>query len=108
VAVDVDPEAVEVTRANAAGNGVADRVAVSTQRAAEVAGTFDVVVANLTAGVLAGLASTLVGAVAPAGVLLVSGLLPGQWRHLAQGFAAMTVVDIVTLEGWVGVVLGTR
>ena len=108
VAVDVDPEAVEVTRANAAGNGVADRVAVSSQGAAEVAGTFDVVVANLTAGVLAGLAPTLVAAVAPDGVLLVSGLLPGQWRHLAQGFAAMTVVDIVTLEGWVGVVLGTR
>jgi ribosomal protein L11 methyltransferase len=108
VAVDIDPEAVEVARANAAVNGVADRVAVSTHGAGEVAGTFDVVVANLTAGVLAGMAATLVGAVAPTGLLLVSGLLPGQWRHVAEGFEPLAVLDIVSLEGWVGVALGAR
>lgn len=45
VAVDVDPEAVDVTRANAVRNGVT--VDASTTPVREVAGAFDVVVANL-------------------------------------------------------------
>ncbi len=105
VAVDIEPEAVDVTRANAAANGVAGLVAVSTADAADVEGTFDVVVANLTAAVLAGLAPTLVAAVARGGVLLLSGLLPGQWPHIAGDFGALSVVDLASLEGWVGVVL---
>ena len=105
MAVDIEPEAVDVTRANAAANGVAGLVAVSTADAAAVGGTFDVVVANLTAAVLAGLAPTLVAAVARGGVLLLSGLLPGQWPHIAGDFGALSVVDLATLEGWVGVVL---
>lgn len=107
VAVDIEAEAVEITRANAAGNGVAGLVSASTTDAAAVAGTFDVVVANLTAAVLAGLAGALVAAVASDGVLLLSGLLPGQWPHVADRFDALPVVDVVTLEGWVGVVLGS-
>jgi ribosomal protein L11 methylase PrmA len=48
VAIDVDPEAVDVTRANARRNGVADLVDASTTRVADVPGPpFDVVVANL-------------------------------------------------------------
>jgi ribosomal protein L11 methyltransferase len=105
VAVDIDPDAVEITRANAAGNGVADLIEVSTDDAATVSGTFDVVMANLTAAVLAGLAESLVGAVAPRGLLLLSGLLPGQWQHIEARFAALRVLDVPTLEGWVAVVL---
>jgi ribosomal protein L11 methyltransferase len=105
VAVDIEPDAVTVTRRNAETNRVAERIEVSTDDAADVAETFDVVVANLTAAVLAGLAETLVAAVAPRGVLLLSGLLPGQWPHIAGRFDALSMLDLVTLEGWVGVVL---
>jgi ribosomal protein L11 methyltransferase len=105
VAVDIDPEAVAVTRRNAEANLVTDRIDVSTDDATTIAGTFDVVVANLTAAVLAGLAETLVAALAPGGLLLVSGLLPGQWPHIAERFDALSVLDMATLEGWVGVVL---
>jgi ribosomal protein L11 methyltransferase len=105
VAVDIDPGAVEITRANAAGNGVSDVLDVSADDAATVAGPFDLVVANLTAAVLAGMAGVLSGAVGPGGLLLLSGLLAGQWRHVAGRFAALQVLDVPTLEGWVGVVL---
>jgi ribosomal protein L11 methyltransferase len=106
VAVDIDPDAVEITRANAAGNGVSHVVDVSANDAATVAGPFDLVVANLTAAVLAELAGVLTAAVGPGGLLLLSGLLAGQWRHVAGPFATLQVLDIPTLEGWVGVVLG--
>jgi ribosomal protein L11 methyltransferase len=105
VAVDIDPGAVEITRANAAGNGVSDVLDVSADDAATVAGPFDLVVANLTAAVLAEMAGVLSGAVGPGGLLLLSGLLAGQWRHVAGRFAALQVLDVPTLEGWVGVVL---
>jgi ribosomal protein L11 methyltransferase len=105
VAVDIDPEAVGVTRRNAETNRVAERIDVSTDEAALVTDTFDVVVANLTAAALAGLAETLAAALAPRGVLLLSGLLPGQWPHISERFDALSVLDVVTLEGWVAVAL---
>jgi ribosomal protein L11 methyltransferase len=105
VAVDTDPEAVSATRRNAESNQVAERIHVSSEDVTAVAGTFDVVVANLTAAVLAGLADTLIAAVAPGGLLLLSGLLPGQWPHIAGRFHSLSVLAVATLEGWVGVVL---
>jgi ribosomal protein L11 methyltransferase len=104
-ALDIDAEAVEVTRANATRNGVADRVMASTAAVASLARTFDVVVANLTAAVLAGLASDLVAAVAPQGWLVVTGMLAGQWAHVADRFAVLSVVDRPELDGWTAVVL---
>ena len=53
VAIDVDPAAVEATSANAGRNGVGDRVEASTADLSEVAGSFDVVVANIGVRVLA-------------------------------------------------------
>src|SRR5579859_3170822 len=105
-AVDIDPEAVAVTRANAARNGVTSRVEVSTGDAGAAEQTYDLVVANLTAGVLAGLAGTLIAAAGRTGLLLMSGLLVGQWVHLAGRFAPMAVIDLPELEGWTAAVLG--
>jgi DNA polymerase len=108
VAVDIDPEAVEATRRNAAANDLAGRIAVSVADAATVAGSFDVVVANLTAGALVDLAGVLVDAVVPGGVLLVSGMLSGQWQHVAGHLAALPVLEVLSLDGWSGAVLGAH
>jgi ribosomal protein L11 methyltransferase len=105
-AVDIDPEAVAVTRANAVRNGVTRRLEVSTRDAGAGDQTYDIVVANLTAGVLAGLAGTLIAAAGRTGLLLMSGLLVGQWVHLAGRFAPMAVIDLPELEGWTAAVLG--
>jgi ribosomal protein L11 methyltransferase len=104
-AVDVDPDSVGVARANAARNEVAGRVRVSTDDLHLIEPGFDLVVANLTAGILAELASALAQAPTPGGLLLVSGLLPGQWAHLATRFGQLDIVDLPELEGWTGAVL---
>jgi ribosomal protein L11 methyltransferase len=106
VAVDHDPDAVDTARRNASINGVADRVSVTTAEAASVTGSFDVVMANLTAGALAAVADVLVDAVARDGVLLLSGMLTGQWQHVADRFLSLAVVDLPALDGWTGAVLG--
>ena len=104
-AIDLDGDAVEVTMANASRNGVADRVEASTAGIATLRRTFDVVLANLTAATLAGLAGELTAAVGPGGWLLLSGMLAGQWTHVAGRFAAFTVVGLPELDGWTGAVL---
>ncbi len=75
VAIDVDPEAVLATRANATTNGVAGRVAVSDDGIEEVDGAFDAVVANIGLATLLDLRDDLAARVAPGGHLVLSGVL---------------------------------
>jgi ribosomal protein L11 methyltransferase len=104
-AVDLDPEAVIVTAANAAHNGVTDRISVSTTPVADVEGRSDLAMVNVTAGVHAELASDVVDRVRPGGRLLLAGLLPGQWQHVAGAYAGCDVIDLPELDGWLGAVL---
>lgn len=104
-AIDVDPEAVTATADNAVRNGVT--VAASATPLADVLGTFDVVVANMTVGSLGPLMPGLVARTRAGGTVIVSGLLEDQWPDveavLAGERSAVRVVD-----GWVtaAVVLG--
>lgn len=109
-AIDIDPDSPAVTAANAARNGVADRVRASGRPLAEVVAgghTFDVVAANLLAPVIAELAPDLVAAVAPGGVLIASGLLADRWEASAALLAPLEVHEVLESDGWVAVVLGT-
>ena len=100
VAIDVDPDAVDVTLANAARNGV--EVQASTTPLAEVYGRFDVVVANIGADVLKELAPSL----APLGdVLVLSGLLVDRVDDVAAAYAGATAVT--TLDGWAALTVTT-
>jgi ribosomal protein L11 methyltransferase len=102
-AVDVDPEAVRATAANASANGV--RVEVTSAALADVPGSFAVVCANPLAPVLVELAPELRRLVHPGGVLLASGLLPGRWDHVAAALAPLAVVEVAELDGWAALVL---
>jgi ribosomal protein L11 methyltransferase len=77
VACDIDPAAVDIAAHNAAAND-----AVVDVRAGPIdvvpAGTFDLVVANILADVITGLAPLLAGRLAPNGTLIVSGILEEQ------------------------------
>lgn len=108
VGVDIDQGAVEVARRNAADAGMGIDVrpgSVSTDL-----GTFDVVLANLLTRTVIALADDLVGAVAPGGTLVVSGV--GEERApravaalLAAGAANVTT----TVRGeWAILVATTR
>jgi ribosomal protein L11 methyltransferase len=108
--LDIDPDAVRYTESNAAANGVADRVSASTASVAELtsqseSGGFDLALVNVTAGVHAVVGPATARAVHPGATLLLAGLLPGQWRHVAGSYPGTVVVERPELDGWEGVVL---
>jgi ribosomal protein L11 methyltransferase len=95
VAIDIDPQAVDVARENTAINRVSDRIELHEGQPRDFAGEeFDVVVANLTAEVIIDLMSDLVACLAPGGLMILSGILSElaedvERALLAYGFAVI-------------------
>jgi ribosomal protein L11 methyltransferase len=76
VAIEIDPQAVEVARENLAINGVLGSVELLEGQPGLLAGEeFDVVVANLTAEVIIDLVEDLESRIAAGGYLILSGIL---------------------------------
>lgn len=75
--IDIDPQALEATRANAETNGAGARIATAEPDDA-VSGPFDVVVANILAGPLIQVAGELAGYQAPGGRIALAGVLAEQ------------------------------
>ena len=105
VGIDISTAAVPTTIANARRNGVQDRVEVSTTPLGEVAGNFDVVLANILAPALIDLAPDLRRVVAPGGVLVVSGMLASRHDHVLDALRPMQPVDRVDRDGWTAITL---
>ncbi len=121
LALDVSPVAVEAARANAAANGVADRVEVrlatlegagsepyvplpsGLARLGEEVGTYDLVLANIIARVIAQLAPALLRATRPGGTLIASGIIEERRAEAEAPLLAAGLRDIRTrIEGdWV-------
>jgi len=95
LAVDIDPEAVHVTKQNAIDNQLRDRVQVAKSvgyRSDVVrdAAPFDLIVANVLARPLIAMAADTAASLAPGGTVILSGLLErdAAWvasRHRAHG-----------------------
>jgi ribosomal protein L11 methyltransferase len=87
---DNDPEAVRVSIANADLNGLSGRVGFATAGLAEGLGEgrADLVMANIQADVLLRHRNELSAAVAPRGLLAMSGILAAELGALREGFAA--------------------
>jgi ribosomal protein L11 methyltransferase len=92
-AVDIDPEAVRVTRENLELNGVLNLVDASTTPLGELGGEYGIVVANILAEELVRLAGQLIARVAPGGWLILSGILTEKEEFVCAGFPALTLVD---------------
>ncbi|MCS6911662.1 MAG: 50S ribosomal protein L11 methyltransferase [Myxococcota bacterium] len=92
LALDIDPEALEVTRDNAARNGVADRLAIEATALDAVGERFAVVLANLSAQTLQELARPLRARLAPGGRLVLGGLLSTEAAEVAAQFVALDLV----------------
>lgn len=92
VGFDNDPEAVRVSEENAALNDLAGRVKFSNgDLVGGLAGRqADVLLANIQADVLMRFARELVGAVAPGGTLILSGILAGENAQVVAAFAPLT------------------
>jgi ribosomal protein L11 methyltransferase len=109
-AVDVDPDAVAVTRENAVRNGVASRVHADDAPIGAIAERYGLVVANIEARTLIDLAPALSPRVAPGGRLVLSGILapevdPMQCRSVCQAYAALRVEEVKRKGDWVAAVL---
>jgi ribosomal protein L11 methyltransferase len=105
-AVDIDPVAVRVAKANAAANGVSDRVVVRYGELGDllaegVAGVAWVV-ANLTAEALVALANSLAEVLQPGGTAVVSGIVPAGEPKVVEALeaAGLRVLRRAALEGW--------
>jgi ribosomal protein L11 methyltransferase len=99
-AFDIDPQALHATRENAAKNGLAARIAVA-EYAGDIAGRFDVVLANILSGPLIGLAPGLAPRTRSGGALVLAGMLARQADEVAQ--ASRPWFDIgpaAEREGW--------
>jgi len=100
VAIDIAEAAREATIDNAARNGVGDRIEVSVDPIGDVAGTFDIVLANVLAPALISMSADLKRLTAPHGWLVVSGVLTGGYDHVAGAMQPMRVADARHLDGW--------
>lgn len=92
VGFDNDPEAIRVSEENTALNGLGGRVRFFAADLAEgLAGPpADIVLANIQADVLIRFARELVGAVAPGGVLVMSGILASENSDVRTKFEPLT------------------
>ncbi len=97
-AVDIDPAAVESTRANAAANGVA----VDAAAPAAAQGRFDLVLANILATPLKLLAPVLCAHVERGGDLVLAGILERQADELRLAYAPHCALDVADSDdGWI-------
>lgn len=89
-AIDIDPEAVEVTSENAALNQVKDRLDISTKTLVQVPKKFALVLANLTTPTLVELAPQLANKVVD--LLILSGILTTEGQKIIEHFTAQGLI----------------
>jgi len=89
-AIDHDPQALLATQENAAYNRLADaRLIVGAQDVVADVAPFDVVVANILANPLIGLAGEIAGMLVPGGKLVLSGILHAQIAQVQAAYPNM-------------------
>ena len=103
VGIDIAPAAVAVTSANASANGVV--VDVSTRLLDDVPDRYPLVLANILAPALVALAPHLRRVLAPAGTLVVSGILDDAHAHVLAALHPLQPIATETLDGWAAVAL---
>ncbi|KAA3626244.1 MAG: methyltransferase domain-containing protein, partial [Proteobacteria bacterium] len=104
LATDVDPRALDATRRNAELNGVAERLEIAdagtmTASIADGRVRADVVIANILAEALVELADTLLQAMAPGAVLLLSGILGRQCGEVKDAYPTINF-DVRARQEW--------
>ena len=87
LALDIDPDAVEVARDNLVLNDMSDRVECGTVPLESLTENFDIILANILAEELVRLAPPLAERLQPGGSLILSGILAEKEPLVRQGFA---------------------
>jgi ribosomal protein L11 methyltransferase len=101
VGVDIDPQAIEASLANATRNNVADQIELYLPKD-QPSLQADVVVANILAGPLAELSAIISAYVKPGGLLALSGILESQAQSVIDAYSTEFIFDpIAVKEEWV-------
>ena len=105
MASDIDPVAVEITRENARANGVAPLVQAVTadgldNPALKRRVPYDLIIANILAGPLTRLAPSIAAALAPGGVLVLSGLLRDQENLVTSFYKGLRFLGRQRMGPW--------
>jgi ribosomal protein L11 methyltransferase len=103
VAVDVDPDAIDSARESAALNTLPPVIQfrVADFRQDSAIGRADIVLANLTGGVLMSSASQIQSVLAPGGVLVMSGFDESERDGVRAAYAALELREEFLDDGWV-------
>jgi ribosomal protein L11 methyltransferase len=103
--IDVDPDAIAVTRENAESNEVSERIQADTTPVEALSECYELVLANIQASVLVPLANAIAQRVAPSGLLLMSGILKGQEQEVLAAYPGFTLVQAPEEGEWVALIL---
>lgn len=102
VGTDIDPQALQASRANAQANGIANENLRLYLPEALPKGRFDLLVANILAGPLLSLAPTLAALVRPRGKLALSGILTEQAQQVRAAYGEdFELEPTAEKDGWV-------
>ena len=103
--IDVDQDAVDVTRENAEANDVSAHVDASTTPVSAVEERYELVLANIQADVLIALAPAIAARVAPSSHLLLSGILKGQEAEVRAAYGDFELVEAPEEGEWIALIL---
>ncbi len=88
LALDIDPDAVEVARENLELNGLSDKIECGTTPLESLDERFDIILANILAEELVRLAPYLTDRLNPGGSLILSGILAEKEQLVRRGFSS--------------------
>ncbi|GLQ73207.1 50S ribosomal protein L11 methyltransferase [Vibrio penaeicida] len=101
IGIDIDPQAIQASRANAERNGVADQLELFLPQDQPDNLIADVVVANILAGPLRELSGVIKGLLKPEGMLAMSGVLDTQAEDVANYYRDELNIDpIIEQSEW--------
>ncbi len=101
IGIDIDPQAIIASKANAERNGVADQLTLFLPQEQPEGLLADVVVANILASPLRELSPVIKGLVKPQGCLAMSGVLDTQAEDVANYYRDEFNIDpIVEMQQW--------
>jgi ribosomal protein L11 methyltransferase len=101
--VDIDDQAVEIAHKNVAVNHVGDRVVIVNSDVAKIKGTFELIVANLTAETLIKIKSHLVKMMEKGGYLVISGIFEKNRQDVERAFTRDDLIShkVIADKEWV-------
>lgn len=99
--MDIDPQALEVTRQNAEHNGIHTGLNVTHPSALPKGFQADIVMANILSGTLMELAPEIKARIRPGGLLALSGMLAGQEEEVRTLYEPPFALTVRERLNWV-------